>query len=336
MPSSQLGPRVVSRHRILPGAPLVALVALVALAACSFSESSPDTAHDAGHTADSAHPRPELLNRVTNAYPAWSPDGRWIAYMSTADGDFDVYAVNDAHGERRQLTDAPDRDGTPVYSPDGKRIAFQSFRDGHSQVYVMNSNGTDQHNVTRSDFHDEHPCWSADGKRLLFASDRTATLEAPDNIDIFELDLATGDVRQITDTPEVETYPSWSPDGTRITVRRIMPDGDWEVVVMDADGANARTIAPHAGADGWPAWSPDGTRLAFASERAGTADLYLYDLATDGLTRLTWDDEADERQPAFSPDGQFVAYARYVWFPGQPFYEASEIYVVRVGGGSRP
>lgn len=330
------GNRTTRRFR---GNVLIALSAATALAACAAC-SAPDSSAENGAAVAEAGPpvagsqpdrsRPELLNRVTNAYPAWSPDGQWVAYMSTADGDFDIYAVNAAAGERRQLTDAPERDGTPVYSPDGEQIAFQSFRDGHSQVYVMNRDGTDQRNVTNSGTHDEHPSWSADGARLLFASDRSATPEAPDNIDIFELDLATGAVRQVTDTPEVETYPSWSPDGERIAVRRIMSDGDWEVVVMDADGGNDHVIAPHAGPDGWPVWSPEGRRLALASERAGTADLYLYELETEELTRLTWDDEADERQPAFSPDGRTIAYARYVWFPGQPFYEASDIYVVGV------
>jgi Tol biopolymer transport system component len=305
------------------------LTVLAALGPAACGEPALDGAATDG-AGDADHPAPELLNRVTNAYPAYSPDGRRIAYMSTADGDFDIYVVQPSAGVRVKLTDTDAREGTPAWSPDGSRIAFQSFRDGRSQVYVMNADGTGQRSVSNGEWHDEHPSWSADGERLLFASNRSATVEAPDNFDIFEMRLDGSGVRQITNTPEVETYPSWSPAGDRIAVRKIMPDGNWEVVVMRADGTNPRVVAPDPAAEGWPVWSPDGRRLVFSSERAGTADLWLIDLETDELRRLTWDDDADERQPWFSPDGGRVAYARYQWFRGQPFYEASDIFVVKV------
>lgn len=308
--------------------PFVLLTTIVLGAGCV--DPSPDDAVSGRAGAEATRASPELINRVTNAYPAYSPDGRWIAYMSTADGDFDIYAVSPTTGSRRQLTDTPGRDGTPVWSPDGSQIAFQSFRDGHSQVYVMDADGSNQRNVSNNEWHDEHPFWSADGSRLLFASNRSATVESPENFDIFEMRVDGTDVRRITETPEVETYPSWSPDGTRIALRRIMPDGNWEVVVMDADGSNPRTVAPHPAFDGWPVWSPDGRRLVLSSERGGSADLWIADLETDALRRLTWDDELDERQPWFSPDGDHVVYARYRWFQDEPFYEASDIYAVAV------
>jgi Tol biopolymer transport system component len=307
----------------------VAFTVLALLGSAACADLTPDSPGDAAGTG-SGRSAPELFNRVTNAYPAFSPDGRRIAYMSTADGDFDIYVVFPAEGRRIKLTDTDAREGTPTWSPDGSRIAFQSFRDRRSQIYVMNADGSDQRNVSNSEWHDEHPFWSADGERLLFASNRSATTEAPDNFDIFEMRIDGSGVRRITDTPQVETYPSWSPDGTRIAARKIMPDGNWEIVLMDANGSNPRVVAPHPAADGWPVWSPEGRRLVFSSERAGTADLWLLDLETDELRRLTWDDEADERQPWFSPDGNRVVYARYRWFPDQPFYEASEIFVVEV------
>ena len=302
---------------------VVAAILVSCLTACAppATDERPD---------EDVRPAPELLNRVTNAYPAWSPDGRNIAYMSTADGDFDVYVVNPEAGERRQLTDTGARDGTPTWSPDGERIAFQSFRDGHSQIYLMNADGSGQRNLSNNGWHDEHPSWSADGERLLFASNRAATPDAPDNVDIFEMRVDGSGVRRITSSPEVETYPSWSPDGSRVAVRKIMPDGNWEIVVLRADGSDPRVVAPHPAADGWPVWSPDGRRLVFSSERAGTADLWLFELETEEVRRLTWDDEADERQPWFSPDGRRVAYARYRWYPDQPFYEASDIMTIDV------
>jgi dipeptidyl aminopeptidase/acylaminoacyl peptidase len=250
--------------------------------------------------------------------------------MSNADGDFDIYVVEPGRGMRRRLTDAPGRDGTPVWSPDGKRIAFQSLRDGHSQIYVMEADGGNVRNLSNSASNDEHPFWSADGARILFASDRTSVEGDEQNYDIFVMEADGSNVSRITTTPEVETYPTWSPDGSRIACRRILADGNWDVVILDAQGNDVLNLSHHPAPDGWPAWSPDGTRLVFASERGGSADLWL--AAADGsdLRRITDDPTSDERQPWWSPDGTRIAFARYVWFRDEPFDEASEIRVLEL------
>jgi Tol biopolymer transport system component len=79
-----------------------------------------------------------------------------------------------------------------------------------------------------------------------------------------------------------------------------------------------------------PVWSPDGTRIAFASERAGSSDLYIVRLGTGEITRLTHNGERDERQPWWSPTGTAVVYAQYQWFDHPRFYEAARLYVVPV------
>jgi Tol biopolymer transport system component len=284
--------------------------------------------------AAQAQERPSLVTRITNAYPAYSSDGERIAYMSNADGDFDIYVVNLDRGERRQLTNAPDRDGTPAWSPDGQRIAFQSFRDGHSQVYVMDADGTNVRNLSSSDSHDEHPFWSSDGSHILFVSDRDTPAGSEPSLDLYVMDADGTNVRRITSTPETETYASWSPDGSRIVCRRIETDGNWEVVVLDANGSTLVNLSHHPGFDGWPFWSPDGTRVVFTSERAGSADLWVVDADGTNLTQLTFDSDSDERQPWWSADGRRIVYSQYVWFPDEPFYEASEIFEVEVDPSS--
>lgn len=74
--------------------------------------------------------------------PAWSPDGKKIAYISKEDGNFEIYVVNrDGTGNTR-LTNTPQSDGLPVWSPDGKQIAFRSDRDGKWAIYTMKPDGT--------------------------------------------------------------------------------------------------------------------------------------------------------------------------------------------------
>lgn len=281
--------------------------------------------------AQSALPHAELLTRITNAYPAVSPDGTKMAYMSNADGDFDIYVLHLEGRTLSKLTDAPDRDGTPVWSPDGSQIAFQSFRDGHSQVYVMDSDGRNQVNISKSDSHDEHPFWSADGKRILFCSDRSRTKDQEDdNIDIFEMDANGSNVHQITETPEVETYASWSPDGKKIVCRQILKSGDWEVVVMDRNGTNPKNLSSHPGVDGWPVWSPDGKRIAYASEDGDHTRIFVMNADGTNKRRVSDDAPFDDRQPCWHVGGALLLFSRYQWFRDQPWYEASEIYITRI------
>ncbi len=277
-----------------------------------------------------AAPAEELLLRVTNAYPCVAPDGKRILYESNADGDLDIYVIDLATGTRRQLTDAPGRDGTPVWSPDMRRIAFMSERDGHRQLFVMDADGTHQTNLSRNDANEEHPFWSSDGSRLLFVSDHDA---GPDNMDIWEMTADGSQRHRVVATPEMETYASWSPDGSHIVCRRVLSSDDWAVVVMDADGTHDRVVAPAPGMDAWPVWAPDDAHIVFASNRSSTSfDLWIAGLAGGKPRRLTFDDTRDDRQPWVMTDGRHVAFARYVWYPNQPFYEASQILSVRIDG----
>jgi len=279
---------------------------------------------------DAGEPEATLVTRVTNAYPALSPDGKRIAYMSNAGGEFDIYVVAMAEGARHRLTDAPGRDGTPAWSPDGAQIAFQSFREGHSQIYVMDADGSSQRNVSRSASHDEHPFWSADGRTILFVSDRDTPEGQERSFDIYEMAPDGSGVRRITSTPEIETYASLSPDGSRIACRRVMADGNWEVVLLDRDGRALRNLSNHPAVDGWPFWSPDGAWVVFVSDRAGSEDLWVARSDGTDLRRLTRDQGHEERQPWWSADGRSIVFSRYEWFRGEPFYEASEIVLLTV------
>jgi TolB protein len=273
-----------------------------------------------------------LVTRVTNAYASFSPNGKYIAYMSNADGDFDIYVRALDDRLVLKLTDAPDQDGMPVWSPDGLQIAFRSMRDKRSQIYIMNADGTNQRNISQNDYNDEHPFWSTDGKRIIFCSDRTTTPgSSVRNFDIFEMNADGSQVHQITRTPEVETYASWSPDGSEIICRKIMADGNWEIVVMNADGSEVRNISNNSGIDGWPVWSPDGTTIAYSSEVGDRIRLFVARPDGTGRKQVTFDDRAtDDRQPWWHPDGSHLLFSRYTWFQEEAWYEAAEIYTVEI------
>jgi Tol biopolymer transport system component len=81
--------------------------------------------------------------------PAWSPDGRKLAFATDRDGNSEVYVINADGSGRRNLTLDPAYDGDPMWSPDGRRIAFVSNRDGSYGVYVMNADGNGQRRLAQ-------------------------------------------------------------------------------------------------------------------------------------------------------------------------------------------
>ena len=102
--------------------------------------------------------------------PAWSPDGRSIAYVGVRDdGNLDIYVVRVDGRGRRRLTRVPAADGSPVWSPDGRKIAF-TRQEGFYEfdIYVMNADGSGQRRLTRNGWLHFSVAWSPDGRKMLF------------------------------------------------------------------------------------------------------------------------------------------------------------------------
>ena len=96
--------------------------------------------------------------------PAWSPDGRKLAFVSRRDGNSEIYVINADGSGQENLTQHPARDSHPSWSRDGRKLAFVSRRDGNSEIYVMNADGSGLRNVTRAPSNDLRPAWSPDGR----------------------------------------------------------------------------------------------------------------------------------------------------------------------------
>ena len=109
--------------------------------------------------------------------PAWSPDGKKLAF-ARLDKGFGIYVVKaDLSGLQRLTRKSSGSYAAPAWSPDGRKIAFAIDRDGDSEVFVMNANGSGQRNLTRNQADDGYPSWSSDGRRIAFVSDRDGSLE---------------------------------------------------------------------------------------------------------------------------------------------------------------
>jgi Tol biopolymer transport system component len=139
--------------------------------------------------------------------PAWSPDGRRLAYTSNADGQFDIFVINADGSGRRQLTNSPGDDYDPSWSPDGRRIAYVTHRkDGPGQeIAVIRDDGSSNQTLTTTEGRNFGPAWSPDGSQLVFVSSRNGNLE------LYSIRPDGQCEHRLTTTKRDEVDPAWRP-----------------------------------------------------------------------------------------------------------------------------
>ena len=133
---------------------------------------------------------------------------------------------------------------------------------------------------------------------MLFSSNRDGTL------DIYAKDLTTGVVTQLTNSVLTESFPSWSPDGSRIALTR-----NNNVWVMDADGSSLVQLTT-TGTAGAPSWSPDGAEIVYQERSDGDWDIWTLEVANPTNTRVITNTTQSDQFPRFSPDGSRIVFTR--------------------------
>ncbi|HEY3521173.1 MAG TPA: hypothetical protein VGK80_09045 [Rhodanobacteraceae bacterium] len=110
-----------------------------------------------------------LLSGGINTYPAFSPDGRFIAYRHFVGENSEVFMANADGTHPRNITNSPAFDGWPAWSPEGRQIAFSSNRNSSYQIYVMNPDGSRVQLVANTEGRATYPQWRPDGKAIYFS-----------------------------------------------------------------------------------------------------------------------------------------------------------------------
>ena len=227
-----------------------------------------------------------------------------------------------------------DMQGVRIHHNKLGRAGSTTFDDLHSDDYTV-SVVAGEYVETRRLSIDSPPVTGVDRQVLKFSIppganrpfERTGTIlyaSTPTRVrnwDLFTVDVASGEVRRLTDTRESERHPRWSPDGQRIllTVGTVMNNID--VWVMNADGSDRRRLTEHPERDEGADWSPDGRQVAFVSQREGDVAIYLMDADGGNKRKLV-----QGRHPSWSPDGRRIA------FTSSAFEGNDEIYLIDTDG----
>jgi TolB protein len=192
--------------------------------------------------------------------PAWSPDGRKIAFASTRDGTPHIYVMDAGGTHTRRLTDTDQEDEHPSWSADGKTIVFS--REG--AVFEIPSTGGRAHRVGRGLGNARNPVFSPDGG--LIAYDYRKPGYSIREIYVMNAD-GTG-IRQVTRLRNVSSLPAWSPDGRTLAFQSNLRGRRFEIYTVGLDGQGLRQVT-HSGTDViQPAWTPDGNAIGFVRDGA--------------------------------------------------------------------
>ena len=188
-----------------------------------------------------------------------------------------------------------------------------------NQICVMNANGSGfQRLTTENNKQHYYPSMSPDGNSVVYAAFRE-----PNIYEIYEIDIATMTVKQLTDRLGNVNGPEISPDGSSIVFKLSTPTTN-ELWLMNRDGSNPRRI-PNA--SGWdPTWSPDGSTILFASDMEGAIQLFTIKLDGSDLKRISNLPSIRGRND-WSPDGQLI-----VTYSGQPWNR--DVYIMNADGSN--
>jgi TolB protein len=230
-------------------------------------------------------------NLLDDQYPAWAPDGSWIAFTSGGKtSSTDLWLMRADGKEQHRLVKG--NVYGPSWSPDSRTIVMSNSLfltstgwNTRQGLYSSQVDGSNQRFlwVTPGDSIWSEPAWSPVEDVIAASPYLVAGYVTGD---LYLIEQNTLSASRLTDAPGEDFGPAWSPDGDRLAFASNR-DGNWEIYVMNRDGSGEVRFTQHFAQDWQPTWSPDGRSIAFASNRGGDFDLYVLDVVTGEVTRLT-------------------------------------------------
>jgi TolB protein len=224
--------------------------------------------------------------------PAWSPDGRKLAYVSFEKGNSAIYMQDVASGSRELISSGKGINGAPAFSPDGKKMALTLSRSGNPEIYVRDMATGRLQQMTQHWSIDTEPVWSPDGRYIYFTSDRGGRPQ------IYRIPSTGGNPERVTLTGDYNARASISPDGRKIAVAQGRGN-EYRIAVWDLETERFTILTPGT-LDESPSFAPNGSMILYAT-REGDRGVLSAVSADGGVRQRLVLSQGDVREPAWSP-----------------------------------
>lgn len=225
--------------------------------------------------------------------PAWSPDGRELAYVSFEQQKAVVWVQDVASGQRRAVANFRGSNSAPAWSPDGRQLVLSLSRDGGTQLFSMGRDGSGLKRLTQSSAIDTEAAFAPDGRSVYFVSDRGGGPQ------VYRMAAAGGNADRVTFAGSYNISPAISPDGRTMAYISRLGGGNFRLHAMDLADGNVRALTD-TNDDESPSFAPNGKLIIYASRAQGRDVLMTSTLDGRIKTRLL-SSGLDVREPVWGP-----------------------------------
>ncbi|TAL73779.1 MAG: Tol-Pal system beta propeller repeat protein TolB [Rhodanobacter sp.] len=229
--------------------------------------------------ADSDGFNPQVVARSHEALmsPAWSPDGKKIAYVSFESGNSQIYVQNLTTGARQLVASHPKGiNGAPAWAPDGRRLAIALSFSGHLELYQLDLGSRHETQITHSPSINTEPVWSPDGGSIYFTSDRSGRAQ------IYRTAASGGSAQRVSFQGQSNSNSNLSYDGKKLAM--VEGNGNvFRIAIMDLGlGGQVHYLSPGP-LDFGPSWAPNASMLLYGATEGPRGVLYA--TSADGMVR---------------------------------------------------